>query len=591
MQMENIPRPEYPRPELERPEWLNLNGEWNFDFDDTNVGEKEKWYVCRAFTRKIIVPFCFQSKLSGIEDTSFHETVWYCREFAIPDGYLKKRVILNFGAVDYFAKVWVNGEMAGTHTGGYTPFQFDITDFLKDGNNVITARVEDKSSNTSQLRGKQKWMKENFGCWYTQVTGIWQTVWLEAVADTHIDRIKITPDIDAGDIKLEVCIYGGIDRCMLKAYVSFGGIEINEFYAKVARNRFHFAMDIKSDRFERKIETWSPSEPNLYDIRYELTRDGVVIDRAASYFGMRKVSARNGAVLLNNQPIYQRLVLDQGYFNGGLLTAARDEEYIRDIEMVRELGFNGVRKHQKAEDPRFLYWADKLGILVWGEMGSAYEFNDEMITGNTNEWRSAVERDYNHPCIIAWTLMNESWGIPNLQTDKKQQCHAMSLYYMVKSYDDTRIVISNDGWEHTVSDVITFHDYTQDGEALSTKISSKERILQEPVCSIGNELGAKYLFAEGFKYGGQPILLSECCGVAFDNKSGWGYGQLVRTEEELLKRYEAIMRAIYAAGYIAGFCCTQLTDVEQETNGLLTIDRRPKVDSKAFSRIIIGEGL
>ncbi|MFC0215712.1 glycoside hydrolase family 2 protein [Paenibacillus chartarius] len=582
----NIPRPEHPRPDFERQNWLNLNGPWQFEFDDMNVGERESWHQDRAFTGVIQVPYCFQSKLSGIKDTAFHDVVWYQRQFAVPDSFQGKRVMLHFGAVDYSAKVWLNGQLAGEHTGGYTPFRIDITDSLREGENTVTVRVEDSSTNTSQPRGKQSWKPDNFGCWYTQVTGIWQTVWLEAVSATHLDKVKMTPDFDNGRLRLDVFVHGPVDGCELKARVSFEGHPIAEGSVRLLRSIQTFEIDVKSDHFEWKLAAWSPEHPNLYDIQFEVTRAGELLDSVSSYFGMRKISTRGGKVLLNNQPIYQKLILDQGYFDGGLLTAATDEDYIHDIRLIKEFGFNGVRKHQKAEDPRFLYWADKMGLLVWGEMGSPYEFDDRMIAANTEEWRRVVERDYNHPCIIVWTLMNESWGIPRIQTDRKQQHHTMSLYYMVKSYDDTRLVISNDGWEHTVSDLITFHDYMQDGERLAARLASKEAVLTEPVCSVGNTLGAKYMFAEGFTYSGQPILLSECCGVAYDTGVGWGYGSSVRTEEQFLERYRSILQAIHDHSYIAGFCTTQLTDVQQEINGLVTIDRKPKVDPARFAAIL-----
>jgi beta-galactosidase/beta-glucuronidase len=582
----DIPRPEYPRPDFERQIWLNLNGEWEFEFDDRGEGEHDDWHQGTPFTRVIQVPYCFQSKLSGIEDTSFHDVVWYRRQFAIPDSFRGKRVLLHFGAVDYQAKVWLNGQFVGEHTGGYSPFRIDITDSLSEGDNTVTVRVEDSSTNTSQPRGKQSWKPDNFGCWYTQVTGMWQTVWLEAVSATHLDRVKITPDLDTGRIRLDAFLHGPAEGCELKARVSFEGHPIAEAGVRLARSLQTFEIDVKSDHFEWKLALWSPDHPNLYDIQFEVVKAGDVLDSVSSYFGMRKVSTRGGMVLLNNQPIYQKLILDQGYFDGGLLTAATDEDYKKDIRLIKEFGFNGVRKHQKAEDPRFLYWADKLGLLVWGEMGSPYEFDDRMIASNTEEWRRVVERDYNHPSLIVWTLMNESWGIPRILTDRKQQHHTMSLYYMVKSYDDTRLVISNDGWEHTVSDLITIHDYMQDGELLAARLASKEAVLTGPICSVGNTLGARYIFAEGYTYSGQPILLSECCGVAYDTGEGWGYGNNVRTEEEFLERYRSILRAIRDHGYLVGFCTTQLTDVQQEINGLVTMDRKPKVDPARFASIM-----
>jgi beta-galactosidase/beta-glucuronidase len=582
----DIPRPEYPRPDFERQIWLNLNGEWEFEFDDRGEGERDDWHQGTPFTRVIQVPYCFQSKLSGIEDTSFHDVVWYRRQFAVPDSYRGKRVLLHFGAVDYHAKVWVNGQLVGDHTGGYSSFRIDITDSLSEGDNIVTVRVEDSSTNTSQPRGKQSWKPDNFGCWYTQVTGMWQTVWLEAVSATHLERVKITPDLDTGRIRLDAFLHGAAEGCELKARVSFEGHPIAEAGVRLTRSLQTFEIDVKSDHFEWKLALWSPDHPNLYDIQFEVVRAGDVLDSVSSYFGMRKVSTRDGMVLLNNQPIYQKLILDQGYFDGGLLTAATDEDYKKDIRLIKEFGFNGVRKHQKSEDPRFLYWADKMGLLVWGEMGSPYEFDDRMIAANTEEWCRVVERDYNHPSLIVWTLMNESWGIPRILTDRKQQHHTMSLYYMVKSYDDTRLVISNDGWEHTVSDLITFHDYMQDGELLAARLASKEAVLTGPICSVGNTLGARYIFADGYSYSGQPILLSECCGVAYDTGEGWGYGNNVRTEEEFLERYRGILRAIRDHNYLVGFCTTQLTDVQQEINGLVTIDRKPKADPARFASIL-----
>ncbi|MGI6705824.1 MAG: glycoside hydrolase family 2 protein [Clostridia bacterium] len=585
----SIPRPEYPRPDFERQDWVNLNGVWEFAFDDEAEGIRNRWYEEGDFPLRITVPFCYQSLNSGVEDKSDHEIVWYKREFSLPRSFQGKKILLHFGAVDFYAMVWVNGRMVGEHKGGYTPFRFDITDYLEPGNNRLVVRVEDRIGNTSQPRGKQSWKEKNFNCWYTRVTGIWQTVWLEAVGSTYIDRVKLTPDLDAKKVKIDAFLEGPVEDCILNTVITIRDVLIADATIRVTKSIFSYTLDVSSDAFEWKVLPWDTDNPNLYDVEFRLSREGEQLDRVKSYFGLRKISTKDGMVLLNNRPIFQRLVLDQGYFDGGLLTAARDEDYIRDIQLTKEFGFNGVRKHQKLEDPRYLYWADKMGLLVWSEMGSAYEFNDTMMEINMKEWEGAVARDYNHPSIIAWTLMNESWGIPNVLVDQKQQHHTLALYYMVKAYDSTRLVISNDGWEHTLSDIVTFHDYTQDGDALARKIASKEKVLQEPICSIGDLLGAKYLFAEGYSYRGQPILLSECAGVAFAADKGWGYGESVHTKEEFLERYAKIIGGIYRSGYIVGFCCTQLTDVEQEVNGLLTMDRKPKVDPVRMARIILGE--
>lgn len=578
----SIPRPEYPRPDFERNVWFNLNGEWDFEFDDENMGEKNRWYEKGEFTKKITVPFCYQSKLSKVEEKGIHDYVWYKRKFDLPENFNRERIVINFGAVDYVAKVWINGHFLGSHRGGYTPFKFDITDFVNEKDNLIIVKIEDESFNESQLRGKQTWKEDNFGCWYTRVTGIWQTVWLEAVNSVNIERVKITPDVDNRTVNFEVFFNGNAAGYDLNTDITFNGVKIAAAKSEVQRNIHSFSLSMLSDHFEWKVALWHPDSPNLYDVNFQLLNNDVVVDEVKSYFGMRKVSAKGGKVLLNNQPIYQRLILDQGYYDGGILTAASDEDYIRDIKLIKELGFNGVRKHQKVEDPRFLYWADKLGLLVWGEMGSAYLFNDTMILDNTYEWQHTVLRDYNHPSIIAWTLMNESWGIPNILIDKKQQYHTASLYFTVKALDNTRLAISNDGWEHTYSDLATFHDYTQDGELLAKKISSKEMVANEAICASGQ----KYLFAEGYKYSNQPILISECCGVAFDTQGGWGYGKSVKSSEEYLNRYRDLMKAIYDTDYLVGFCITQFTDVEQEVNGILKMDRTAKIDIAEFSKII-----
>jgi beta-galactosidase/beta-glucuronidase len=582
-----IPRSEYPRPHFKRDDqsWICLNGTWQFDFDDRKIGEEEGWFLASKLTKTINVPFCYQSELSGIYDKTRHDIVWYQREVELPEGFNGKRILLHFGAVDFKTTVWVNGQRVGEHVGGYSPFIFDVTHYLNEGCNSITVRAED-SATTAQPRGKQSWKEENFGCWYTAVTGIWQPVWLEAVSSDYIENVKITTDIDTYSVRIDALLNTVVENGQLKATVAFDGEIISEQVITLSNRTASMEMEIKSDRFHWKQLLWTPEEPNLYDIDFELLVEGECIDFVSSYFGMRKISTKQGKVMLNNQPYYQKLVLDQGYFDGGLLTAAKDEDFVRDIRFMKEFGFNGVRKHQKAEDPRFLYWTDKLGLLVWGEMGSPYEFTDEMTAINMEEWRRVAERDYNHPSIIAWTLMNESWGIPQVLTDAKQQHHTMALYHMVKSYDQTRLVISNDGWEHTDSDLVTFHDYTQDGAVLEKKLHDLNAILEEPVCSIGNALGAKYLFAEGHEYTGQPILLSECCGIAYETEGGWGYGKSVKTEEDFLDRYEKIISAIHRTPYIMGYCATQLTDVEQEVNGLLTIDRKPKIDPTAFSKII-----
>lgn len=578
--VQSIPRPEYPRPNLKRDLWMNLNGEWDFEFDDENVGEIEKWYKDKAFSRKIVVPFCFQSKLSGIHTNDFHDYVWYKRSFSIPEEFRNKRVLLNFGAVDYYAKVWVNGEMVGDHIGGSTPFSFDITSFLCEGSNTIVVRAEDSSTECRQPRGKQSWMKENFGCWYERTTGIWQTVWLEAVSQSYIEKVRLTPDLDNDELAVEAEIKGSVEGLRLNTRISFKGLEVDLTEKTISRSRVSFVSNVRSDSMEWKVARWTPEHPNLYDIEFSLIDDeGNCIDRVESYFGMRKVSCKGNKFLLNNVPYYQKLILDQGYFPDSLLTPPSEEAIKKDIRYTKEFGYNGARKHQKVEDPIYLYWCDKMGLLVWGEMASPYEYDETMVKANMTEWMEVVERDYNHPCIIAWTLMNESWGIPDILTDYRQQQHTLALYHMVKSLDSTRLVISNDGWEHTMSDITTIHDYVEDGEVFAERYKDINEVMN------GAPNKHKHIFANGYGYEGQPVLLSEYGGIAFEKDEGWGYGNKVKDEESFLERFEKITRAIARPGYFVGYCYTQLTDVQQEENGLLTFDRKPKIAPEKIKRI------
>lgn len=413
----SVPRPEYPRPQFARKDWLSLNGEWDFTFDDEDVGEEEQWYRADTkglFSQVIQVPFAFQSKLSGIEDPSFHDVVWYRRTFEVPEGWNGKRIVLHFGAVDYLAKVWVNGQLVAVHEGGHTPFQADITPSLIKGNNTIILRAEDFSRDVTLPRGKQYWLEQSAAIFYTRTTGIWQSVWLEPLSAVHLSKTMMTPDIDRNEIRLRTFLQGfkSADPLKLRITVSYDGevIAEDQYMIKNAEQLRAIGLGDFADHGLGRL--WSPEHPNLYDIQFQLLRNEEVIDEAASYFGMRKVSIENGKLCLNNRPYFQRLVLDQGYFPDGILTAPTDEELKRDAQLTKEMGFNGVRKHQKTEDPRFLYWCDKLGLLVWSEAANAYEYSEEYVRRFTKEWQEIIERDYNHPCILTWVPLNESWGFP-----------------------------------------------------------------------------------------------------------------------------------------------------------------------------------
>lgn len=578
--IKTLPRNEYPRPQFVRKEWVNLNGEWEFEFDDENIGLVQKWYEGREFSRKIQVPFAWQSQLSQIGDTKPHDVAWYRRKLELPSSFDGKRVFLHFGAVDYEATVWVNGYQVIVHQGGNTPFSVDITKNLHERANVLVVRAFDSTRDLDQPRGKQYWKEKSEGIFYTRTSGIWQTVWLEAVGHSFLKGVKFTPDIDKSEVGIE------FDICMDGASQLTLDLDIryqDKIIAKDSVSIYDMVVSRKINLQDFDVHSggrlWSPEHPNLYDVIITLYKDGEQLDVVSSYFGMRKISVENGKVLLNNRPYYMKLVLDQGYFPDGILTAPNDSAIRKDIELTKEMGFNGARKHQKVEDPRYLYWCDRLGLLVWGEMANSHSFSVDGVERITKEWIEVIRRDYNHPCIVAWVPVNESWGVPRLQADPRQTAHITSLYYLTKSIDSTRLVISNDGWEHTVSDLCTIHDYDSSKESLKKRYATAES-------AISAAPGHRFIHASNFCYRGEPILITEFGGIAFKKSEweGWGYSG-AESEKDFLQRYAAVVEGILESSVIQGFCYTQLTDVEQEINGLLTYDREAKVDLELIRKI------
>ena len=595
---EALPRPEYPRPQFRRRDWINLNGEWRFAFDDQDAGLTEGWQNltpedlhagAAPFDRRIVVPFCYQSKLSGIGETAFHDVVWYAREFEHPPNQ-EGRLLLHFGAVDYRAHVWVNGVHVASHEGGHTPFSADVTQTLIKGGNVVVLRAEDPSRDVTIPRGKQYWKEKSEGIFYTRTTGIWQTVWLEPVNRRRIETLRLTPNVDAASVGLEVFIEGYQPKMSLRVAVELDGEPVLEDTIGLPSPlverilpllRLGDAPDTPHLSEWPSPALWSPEDPNLYGLRLELLdEEGGVLDSVESYFGMRKIETKGGKVFLNDRPLYQRLVLDQGYFPEGILTAPTDEDLRRDVELAKDLGFNGARKHQKVEDPRYLFWADTLGLLVWGEMANAYQYSPSYVRRITAEWQEAVTRDYNHPCIIAWVPMNESWGVPNLARKPEQTEHLLALYHLTRSLDSTRPVVSNDGWEHALTDLCTIHDY-RDATTLKEIYKTSES-------AVAAEPANRPIYVPGHAYRGEPILATEFGGIAFSGAEvggdGWGYSTVTGVEE-FLERYESMVQALLHSRPLQGFCYTQLTDVEQEVNGLLTYDRRPKADLSRIREI------
>ncbi len=570
----NIPRNEYPRPQFVRREWINLNGEWEFSFD-TDI-----------FDKKITVPYAYQTKLSGINIQDFHDVVWYRRTFAIPEKMLGKVILLHFGAVDYECDVWVNNMFVAHHTGGHIGFDVDISNVIQVGNNEIKLKVKDCASDLEMPRGKQYWEEKSAGIFYTRTTGIWQTVWIEAVHETYLSNVWITPDLDDESVEFQYEIAGSTG-VSLQIEISFDNLKVAKQRIETTRNEGKCKIAIDPQTLGQSdimsSFAWSPEHPRLFDVEYQVIKNGVTVDTVTSYFGLRKVSVEDGIFMLNNKKYYQKLVLDQGYWENSLLTAPTDDDFIKDIQLCKEMGFNGARKHQKIEDPRYLYHADRMGFLVWGEIASAYTYSKKYVKRITVEWMDEVSRDYNHPCIIAWVPLNESWGVVNIRTNKCQQNHSIAMVAITKSLDPTRLVISNDGWEHTNSDLLTIHDYDSDKKLLQDRYSSVESILKFTPAG-------RMMYAQGYEYKGQPILLSECGGISrrTEDEDGWGYTN-ASSDEEFAKCYYNVISAYMESPLIQGFCYTQITDVEQEINGLLTYDREPKIDLGIIKQINEGK--
>lgn len=585
-------RAEYPRPQLVREDWLNLNGQWEFEFDDENVGTRDKWFLnTKEFSRKIEVPFAYQTKLSGINDPKFHDYVWYRKEFTLNEKMKDKRIKLHFGAVDYRSWIYINEQLIGFHEGGHTSFSFDITDAITEGIQTLTVRVNDPSEDETIPRGKQFWEENSAGIWYTRTTGIWQTVWLEAVHETHIEKLKFTSLFDSGDVLIEFEIQNGYKNRMVEINIDFKGQKIAsqiispiEIYTKTTMNIFN--RYIFRTEYHSQGWSWTPETPNLFNVTIEVRDGDSRIDFVESYFGMRKIHTKNGMFYLNNKPYYQKLVLDQGYWPEGLLTAPTDDALKLDIELSKKLGFNGCRKHQKVEDPRFLYWADKIGFLVWGECAAPTTYSNDAVSRLTREWFEIIERDYNHPCIVAWVPVNESWGVPHVLNNKTQQHHTLGLYHTLKSLDATRLVISNDGWEMTKTDICAIHNYNHGHEIEAEKYAYYKSVLATKKEILQAKPADRDIYVEGFKHEGEPILLTEFGGIGFKvgEDSGWGYTN-VANKEDYLADYERIMKAVFESKILHGYCYTQLTDVEQEINGILTYDRKPKCDFEAINRL------
>jgi len=562
-----VPRPEYPRPQMVRRDWLNLNGIWEFEFDPGISGEQRDFHLGAPYSKKILVPFCPESELSGIGEKDFMLCIWYRRGFDLPESWQGKRLLIHFGAVDYEAKVWVNGEPAGTHRGGYAPFCFEITDLVRQKDNTVVVRAFDDTRSGFQPKGKQCSDYLSRGVHYTRTTGIWQTVWLEAVGPAFLSSFRLYPNADQGSITIQPRLDGDLKGLTLKAKVTANGRKVGEATVS-AQSAAPFTITLS----ERRL--WEPGAPFLYDLEFVLQKGKEKIDEVKSYFGLRKVELQGNRVLINNRHVFQRLVLDQGFYPDGIYTAPDDEALKKDIEMSQAMGFNGARLHQKVFEPRFLYWADRLGYLVWEEYPnwgldhSAPRALERMLP----EWLEVVNRDFNHPSIVTWTPFNETPGNQNPELLRM-------IYRVTKNVDPTRPVHDTSGYIHVETDIFSVHCYTQDTVKFRSffedfKTSDK----------IWHTVPGK-----DAPYQGQPYIVDEYGGIWWNpgqkDDKAWGYGERPRSEKEFLDRYRALTETLLFHPKMFGFCYTQLYDIEQEVNGLLTYDRQFKFDPELIKAI------
>ncbi len=570
----------YPRPQLRRPEWFSLNGEWDFAIDaDAHWTAPEQV----IWDSRITVPFAPETPASGIGKTGFFKACWYRLQVVIPES-PGRRLVLHFGAVDHSATVWVNGSIAGGHAGGYTPFSLDITDLVfGPGVQTIVVRAEDDPTDLTKPRGKQDWQLEPHGIWYPRTTGIWQTVWLERLPPSWIARLRMTPSVARWEIKFEVRIGGKCpDGLQLAVELRAGDrLLACDDYAVVAGevSRGVTLSDPGIDDSRNEL-LWSPERPTIIDVNLKLLdRHGEVLDEAASYTALRVIGVQGDRFVLNSRPYSMWMVLDQGYWPETGLTAPDDGALRLDVELARAMGFNGVRKHQKVEDPRYLYWADHLGLLVWEEMPSAYRYNRRSIERLTEEWVQVIERDASHPCIVAWVPFNESWGVPDLPDSPAQRHYVRALYHLTKTLDPSRPVIGNDGWESVATDLLGIHDYDDDPARIGRRYGAPEAL---PHLIQRERPGGRLLVLDDgvttAPGAGLPVVLSEFGGIGYHPQweGTWAYSR-AHSPEEFAEKFMDLLSVVRSLVVLAGFCYTQFTDTYQEVNGLLFMDRTPKM--------------
>ena len=569
----NIPRLEYPRPQMVRNEWINLNGVWQFEIDHSGSGCERGLQKQTSLSGQILVPFCPESKLSGVGYKDFMQTVWYKRRFVLPPSWVGKRILLHFGAVDYEAEIWVNSSFIGNHSGGYSSFAYDITEHLITDENEITLCAKDNIRGGKQPHGKQSKRLQSYECSYTRTTGIWQTVWLEPVTEEHIENFRLYPDPENACLFIQISIASFSEGQTINARASLEGSLVGEISGKVNSEQLLLRLPLS------KLELWEPGKPVLYDLDLSLTGNDQELDRVGSYFGMRSIAISGNLVYINGKPIFQRLVLDQGFYPDGIYTAPSDEALKRDIELSMALGFNGARLHQKVFEQRFLYWADRLGYLVWGEYAdTGLDLSqDDVMRWILPEWQEIITRDFNSPALIVWCPLNETRD--NAQGTRLRPDLIKRIYETTKRLDPTRPVIDASGFVHNETDIFDVHEYEQDPDTFKRMF--------EPM-RTGAPVYNTHPKAQ--HYQGQPYMVSEYGGTwwspDFNPENQMSYGDRPSSSDQFIERFTALTSQLLNNPRICGLCYTQLYDVEQEVNGLYTYKREVKFDPSRIRAVL-----
>ncbi len=578
----------YPRPMLRRAEWTDLSGKWEFAIDRDGSWHEPSQV---SFDREIEVPFAIESQRSGIGDDTPISGCWYRLRWLPPALTPEQRLLLHFGAVDYAAAVFCNGQLVTRHQGGYTPFYADVTGHVRVGQHLeIVVHAYDEPHDLAKPRGKQDWQPKAHSIWYPRTTGIWQTVWAERAPASRIETLRLSSKLETWEIALSARVVAEVPQLLrLSVRLTAGGQLLASDVYSVVSGEVHRRIALSDPGIDdsRNVLLWSPESPTLIQVELELLDDeGRVLDHVESHTALRSLSAKGHRLLLNGRPYPLRMVLDQGYWPDSGATAPDDDAVRRDVELIKAMGFNGARKHQKIEDPRYLYWADVLGLLVFEEMPSAYRFTQDSIERLVKEWLDVLRRDSSHPCIVAWVPFNESWGVPNLPESRAERHYVQALYHLTRTIDPDRLVLGNDGWESVATDIIGIHDYDSDPGRLTRRYSDREAL---PRLLTEERPGGRAIVVGEQHSNEHPILLSEFGGIALSkDASAWGYSQ-VRSRQDLQRLYTELLRAVHGLRMLSGFCYTQFTDTYQEANGLLYADRTPKFPIERIRAATLGQ--